>query len=82
MLVLSRNEDESIRIGADVVVTIRKIKGNQVRVAIDAPRAVKVLRTELEERREVRGQRSEDRGQGPGVTSENDGNAKRQTAAA
>lgn len=50
MLVLSRKEDESIRIGDDVTVTIRKIEGNRVLVAIGAPRAVKVLRSELVER--------------------------------
>jgi carbon storage regulator len=47
--VLSRFEGESIRIGKDVVITICKVAGGKVSVGIDAPKAVKVLRTELKE---------------------------------
>lgn len=92
MLVLSRKEDESIRIGADVVVTIRKIEGNQVRVAIDAPRAVKVLRSELVERQgsSVEGRRdhlaaslaTREKGEERGARSEEHGTTKRSPAAA
>lgn len=47
MLVLSRRENESIVIGDRVTVTIVEIRGNQVRLAIEAPKEVRILRTEL-----------------------------------
>ncbi len=50
MLVLSRNPMERIHIGDNVVVTVRAIKGNKVRIGIDAPKEVHVLRAELLDR--------------------------------
>lgn len=47
MLVLSRRAGESIAIGDDVVVTILEVRGDVVRVGIDAPRSVTVHRAEL-----------------------------------
>ncbi len=47
MLVLSRKAGESVFIGDDISVTIVRINGNQVRIKIDAPRSVPVLREEL-----------------------------------
>ncbi len=47
MLMLSRRIGESIQIGDDVIVTVTEIDGNQVKLGIDAPRAVDVWRTEL-----------------------------------
>jgi len=47
MLVLSRKPDSSIHIGADVRVTILGIRGNQVRVGVEAPPAIRVWRAEL-----------------------------------
>lgn len=47
MVVLSRKETESIYIGHDTVLTVRRIAGNRVTIAVDAPREVKVLRGEL-----------------------------------
>jgi len=47
MLVLSRKEDQTIKIGDDVVVTVLKIRGNRVRLAISAPREVPIRREEL-----------------------------------
>ena len=47
MLVLSRKRDSSIHIGADIRVTILGIRGNQVKVGIEAPTAVPVWRDEL-----------------------------------
>jgi carbon storage regulator len=47
MLVLGRKLGERIVVGEDVVVTILGVRGHQVRVGIDAPRAVSVLRGEL-----------------------------------
>lgn len=48
MLILSRKLNERIRIGDDVVLTVVRIDGRQVRIGIDAPRSVVVLRDELE----------------------------------
>ncbi|HET7388202.1 MAG TPA: carbon storage regulator CsrA [Nocardioidaceae bacterium] len=47
MLVLSRRIGESIVIGDDVVVTVLEIRGDVVRVGVDAPREVQVRRQEL-----------------------------------
>ena len=47
MLVLSRKSMECIRIGDNVVVSVLEIRGNKVRIGIDAPREIQVLRSEL-----------------------------------
>ena len=47
MLVLSRKSKQEIVIGDNVVITVLKIKGNTVRLGIDAPRDVHVVRGEL-----------------------------------
>ena len=47
MLVLTRKAGESIYIGHDISVTIVKVNGRQVRLKIDAPREVPILREEL-----------------------------------
>jgi carbon storage regulator len=49
MLVLSRHRDESIMIGDDIVVTIVDIRGDKVRLGIDAPSSVPVHRQEVYE---------------------------------
>ncbi|MEE2642289.1 MAG: carbon storage regulator CsrA [Planctomycetota bacterium] len=49
MLVLSRHRDESIMIGDDVVVTIVDIRGDKVRLGIDAPQSIPVHRQEVYE---------------------------------
>jgi carbon storage regulator len=48
MLVLSRRESERIRLGDSIVLTIVKIAGDKVRVGIEAPDSVLVLRDELQ----------------------------------
>lgn len=54
MLVLSRKEDDSIRFPElDITIEILKVKGSSVRVGIDAPIEINVLRGELEESGEV-----------------------------
>ena len=50
MLVLSRKVGESVMIGADIEVVITRIDGNRVYVGTQAPREVKVLRSELFEK--------------------------------
>jgi carbon storage regulator len=47
MLVLGRKQDEGILIGGNVTVTILAVRGNNVRLGIDAPPEVRVLRGEL-----------------------------------
>lgn len=47
MLILSRGIDESIVIGDAVRITVLSLKGGQVRIGIDAPDSVKILRGEL-----------------------------------
>jgi carbon storage regulator len=49
MLVLSRHRDESIMIGDDVVVTIVDIRGDKVRLGIEAPKHIPVHRQEVYE---------------------------------
>lgn len=47
MLVLSRNENQSIMIGDDVEVTICEVKGMKVRLGISAPKSIPVHRREI-----------------------------------
>ena len=47
MLVLTRKCQEKIQIGENITITIVRVKGQSVRVGIDAPRDMKVMRTEL-----------------------------------
>jgi carbon storage regulator len=47
MLVLSRKLGEKIHIGADIVVTVVEVRGNHVRLAVEAPDDVRILRQEL-----------------------------------
>ena len=47
MLVLSRRIGESVVIGHDIVVTVLEVRGDIVRVGIDAPRHVQVHRSEV-----------------------------------
>ncbi len=49
MLVLSRQRDESIIIGDNIVITIVDIRGDKVRLGIDAPKEVPVHRREVYE---------------------------------
>ncbi len=47
MLILSRRINEKIMIGDDVSISIIEIRGDQVRVGVDAPKTVKVFRQEV-----------------------------------
>jgi carbon storage regulator len=47
MLVLSRHKNEKIMIGDDIVLTIVDIRGDKVRVGIEAPQSVPVHRQEV-----------------------------------
>ena len=50
MLILTRRISESIIIGDDVKITVLGVKGNQVRLGIDAPKDLSVHREEIYER--------------------------------
>ncbi len=48
MLVLSRKEGERLVIGENITLVISKIAGNRVTIGIEAPKDVKIMRSELE----------------------------------
>lgn len=50
MLILTRRVGETVMIGNDVTVTVLGVKGNQVRVGVNAPRDVAVHREEIFDR--------------------------------
>jgi carbon storage regulator len=47
MLVLTRKLSQQVLIGSDIAITVVKIEGNHVRLGIDAPQGVPILREEL-----------------------------------
>ena len=55
MLVLTRKLNQEIQIGDNVKITVLKIKGNTVRLGIEAPRNVRVVRGELDRHAEEPG---------------------------
>jgi len=47
MLILTRRMGETIRIGENIQVTVFGVNGNQVRIGIDAPKSINIVREEL-----------------------------------
>ncbi|MDR1948014.1 MAG: carbon storage regulator CsrA [Spirochaetaceae bacterium] len=47
MLILSRKINEKIMIGDDIAISIIEIRGDQVRIGVNAPKSVKVFRQEV-----------------------------------
>jgi len=74
MLILTRRINETLNIGDDVQVTVLGIKGNQVRIGINAPRDVPVHREEIYQRikREERVDSEEDAQGGDAYSSDHD----------
>lgn len=65
MLVLSRQRDESIIIGDNIILTVVDIRGDKVRLGIDAPKEIPVHRQEVyeaiqRENRRAAGQKTDD----------------------
>ena len=50
MLVLSRKRGESIQIDDNIFVTVTEVRGGRVRLSIDAPKSVRIVRQEVLER--------------------------------
>jgi carbon storage regulator len=63
MLILTRRVGETVTIGDDVTVTILGVKGNQVRVGINAPKSTPVHREEIYER--IKGEQQRESGSSP-----------------
>jgi carbon storage regulator len=58
MLILTRRVGETLMIGDDVSVTVLEVKGNQVRIGINAPKDVSVHREEIYQR--IQGEKNTD----------------------
>ena len=50
MLILTRRPNETLMIGTEITVTVLGVKGNQVRIGVNAPKNVAVHREEIFER--------------------------------
>ncbi len=69
MLILTRRVGETVMIGNDVTVTVLGVKGNQVRIGINAPKNVAVHREEIYERIK-REQQGETQGESQGESQQ------------
>ncbi|MCC7201032.1 MAG: carbon storage regulator CsrA, partial [Gammaproteobacteria bacterium] len=62
MLILTRRVGETVMIGDEVTVTVLGVKGNQVRIGVEAPKNVAVHREEIYERIRSEGEGADDIG--------------------
>lgn len=78
MLILTRRVGETVMIGNDVTVTVLGVKGNQVRVGINAPKNVAVHREEIYKRikrEQAKGANGGDDGNGADADTSSQGDA-------
>jgi carbon storage regulator len=68
MLILTRRVGETVMIGDEVTITVLGVKGNQVRVGINAPKSVAVHREEIYER--IKREQQGESGDNPKHTAE------------
>jgi carbon storage regulator len=66
MLILTRRVGEAVMVGSDVTVTVLGVKGNQVRIGVNAPKHVAVHREEIFDRIQREHHEPEHRGNGNG----------------
>jgi carbon storage regulator CsrA len=73
MLVLTRKLQEQIRIGDNVTITVLRVKGQAVRIGIEAPRELRVVRGELpREKEQASDGRAEAAAAGPALSARDD----------
>ncbi len=70
MLILTRRVGETLMIGDDVTVTVLGVKGNQVRIGVNAPKDIAVHREEIYER--IKREQENANGGQPGYPEGND----------
>jgi carbon storage regulator len=54
VLILTRRPMQAVAIGSDITVTVLEIRGRQVRIGVNAPRDIQVVREEIVERARTR----------------------------